>query len=151
MRAPAKFILTAALAACLTGAAVLATTATGQTAGSVIRLTVPVSAVRAHGTDVPPKGPSPGDSFQESYAPANPGQIIRQDAIAVATFDRGVFLGTITLTDGEIVYAGSTHDQDNTTYAILGGTGSYQAAQGTVTTHTISRSRVQITITTKPQ
>jgi hypothetical protein len=62
-----------------------------------------------------------------------------------------VFLGTITLTHGEIVYAGSTRDQDNTSYAILGGTGSYQGAQGKVTTHTISRARVQITITTQPQ
>jgi hypothetical protein len=151
MRAPAKFTLAAALAAILAGAAVVTATATGQPAASVTRLTVPISAVRAHATDVAPKGTSPGDGFEESYAPARPGQIIRQDAIAVATFDQGVFLGTITLKHGEIVYAGSTRDQDNTTYAILGGTGSYQAAQGTVTTHTISRSRVQITITTEPQ
>jgi hypothetical protein len=151
MRAPAKLTLAAALAACVTAAAVVTTTATGQPAANVIRLTVPVSAVHAHATDVAPKGPSPGDGFQESYTPARPGQVIRQDAIAVATFDRGVFLGTITLTHGEIVYAGSARDQDNSSYAILGGTGSYQGAQGNVTTHTISRARVQITITTQPQ
>jgi hypothetical protein len=150
MRAPAKLALAAALAAGLTAAAVVTATAAGQPAASVIRLTVPVSAVRAHATDVAPKGFSPGDSFQESYTPARPGQVIRQDAVAVATFNRGVLLGTITLKQGEIVYAGSTHDQDNTSYAILGGTGSYQGAQGTVTTHTTSRSRVQITITTQP-
>ncbi len=150
MRVPAKFTLAAVLAACLTAAAVITATATGQPAARVIRLTVPVSAVRTHGTDVAPKGPSPGDGFQESYAPGRPGQVIRQDSIAVATFGQGVFLGTITLKDGEIVYAGSTRDQDNTTYAILGGTGSYQGAQGTLTTHAISRSRVQITITTQP-
>ncbi len=151
MRVPAKTTRAAALAAVVAAAAIVTTTATGQPAARVIRFTVPVSAAHAHGTDVAPKGMSPGDGFQESYAPARPGPVIRQDAIAVATFDQGVFMGTVTLKSGEIVYAGSTRDQDNTTYAILGGTGSYQAAQGTVTTHTISRSRVQITIITKPQ
>lgn len=151
MRARAKFTLAAALAVVLAGAAVITATATGQPAARVIRLTVPTSAVRAHATDLAPKGTSPGDGFQESYVPTRPDQVIRQDAIAVATFDQGVFLGTIMLTHGEIVYAGSTRDQDNATYAILGGTGSYQAVQGTVTTHTISRSRVRITITTEPQ
>jgi hypothetical protein len=112
---------------------------------------VPVSAVRAHATDVAPKGFSPGDGFQESYAPARPSQVIRQDAVAVATFDQGVFLGTVTLKQGEIVYAAGTRDQDNTSYAILGGTGRYQGAQGTVTTRTVSRSRVQITIAIQPQ
>ena len=151
MRDHAKFALAAALAAVLAIAAVITATATGQPVARVIRLTVPMSAVRAHSTDVAPKGTSPGDGFQESYAPARPDQVIRQDAIAVATFDQGVFLGTITLKHGEIIYAGSTGDQDNTAYAIIGGSGSYQAAQGTVTTHTISRSRVRITITTEPQ
>jgi len=95
MRAPVKFTLVAALTACLTVAAVLTATATGQREARVIRLTVPISAVRAHETDIAPKGESPGDSFQESYSPARPGQVIRQDAIAIGTFDRGVFLCTI--------------------------------------------------------
>lgn len=151
MRAPAKFTLASALIALLTGAAVATANTSGQPGASVIRLSVPTAAVRAHGTDVAPKGASPGDTFQESYAPARPSKVIRQDAIAVATFGRGVFLGTITLKDGEIVYGGSADDQDNSAYAILGGTGGYHDAQGTVTTHAISPSRVQITITTQPQ
>ena len=151
MRAPAKLTLAAALAVLLTSAAIITATATGQPGASVIRLTVPISAVRANETDVAPKGESPGDGFQESYTPARPGQVIRQDAIAIGTFDRGVFLGTITLRQGVIVYGGSTYDQDNTAYAILGGTGTYQGAQGTVTTHAISRTSVQVTITIEPR
>ncbi len=151
MSVHAKFTVPALLAALLAGATVTTAIATGQAGGSVIRLTVPVSAVHAHATKVAPRGMSPGDGFQESYRPTHPGEVIEQDAIAVATFDGGVFLGTITLEHGEIVYAGSTQDQDNTTYAIVGGTRSYQDVRGTVTTHTISRTRVQITITTAPQ
>src|ERR1700722_3654063 len=147
----AKLTVPALLAVLLAAATVIPATATGRVGENVIRFTVPVSAVHAHATKVAPKGMSPGDGFQESYRPTHPGAVIHQDAIAVATFDGGIFLGTITLKHGELVYAGSTQDQDNTTYAIVGGTRSYQDARGTVTTHTISRTRVQITIMTTPQ
>jgi hypothetical protein len=53
--------------AALTTAAIAATSATGHPGATLIRFTVPVSAVRSHGIDVPPKGPSAGDDSQESY------------------------------------------------------------------------------------
>jgi hypothetical protein len=136
------------LAATIATAALAATSATGHTRATVIRFTVPVGAVRGHGIDVPPKGPSAGDGFQESYVPAVATQLRRQDAIGISTFGRATFLGTITLKNGQIVYAGTTNNQDNTAYAILGGTGAYRTARGTVTTHTLPHSRVEITIAT---
>ncbi|HTU31034.1 MAG TPA: hypothetical protein VMF07_16720 [Solirubrobacteraceae bacterium] len=150
MRAPGKIILAATLTASLTGAAALATTATGRPEPQVIQVTVPINAVHAHETDTPPKGPSPGDGFQASYVPARPTEVLREDLVGIGTFGRGVGLATIQLRHGEIVYAGSTRDQDNTVYAILGGTGIYLGATGSVTTHTISRSQVQLTIATQP-
>jgi hypothetical protein len=137
-----------AAAAAITTAALAATSATGRTGATVIRFTVPVSAVRSHGIDVPPKGRSAGDSFQESYVPSAATHVRRQDAIGISTFGRATFLGTITLKNGQIVYAGTTNNQDDTAYAILGGTGAYGTARGTVTTHTLSQGRVEITIAT---
>jgi hypothetical protein len=148
MRTTTKLSLTVALAALVTGAAQLTASAQGHAAKTVIRLTVPINAVRAHGTDIAPKGPSAGDGFQESYIATQPGELRRQDAIGIATFQRGIFLGTITLNNGQIVYAGSTNNQDNTAYAILGGTGTYQTARGTLTTHPLPHGRLQITIAT---
>jgi hypothetical protein len=140
--------LTLVAAAAITAAALAATSATGRTGATVIRFTVPVSAVRSHGIDVPPKGSSAGDGFQESYVLAAAGKLRRQDAIGISTFGRATFLGTITLKNGQIVYAGTTNNQDDTAYAILGGTGAYETARGTVTTHTLPQGRVEITIAT---
>jgi hypothetical protein len=132
--------------AALGGVAALAGSATGASGPSVIRLKVPIAAARAHQIDAPPRGPSPGDSFQESYRPAHAGMIRGQDAVGIGTFDRGMFLGAITLANGQIVYAGATTNQDDTEYAIVGGTGAYRDARGTVTTHSLAHARVLITI-----
>ncbi len=113
------------------------------------RLTVSLSSVRFHATHVGSKGLSPGDGFQESWLPNHPGAARRQDAVAIATFQQGVFLGTVTFKDGQIVYTGSTNNQDNATYAIIGGTGTDQGARGTLSTHSLPHGRLQITITTE--
>jgi hypothetical protein len=101
---------------------------------------------RFHVTDVPPKGPSPGDSFQESNMPRGVAAPRRQDAIGTATFNRVTVLGTITLHNGQIVYAGTVSSQDDAVYAILGGTGTYHAARGTLTVRALPRGRADITI-----
>ena len=77
-----------------------------------------------------PKGAT-GDLFEESYEPTGPGPIRRQDLLGVGTYQaHGIFLGTVNLSGGQIVYASSTTDQDNNTYAVLGGTGKYVGARG---------------------
>jgi hypothetical protein len=149
MRTVTKHILLVALTLTAGTAALITTTnAAGQTGPSVMRLIVPLSYVHFHATGVGPKGISPGDGFQESWLPSHPAAASRQDAIAIATFRQAVFLGTITLNDGQLVYAGSTNNQDNAVYAIIGGTGRYQGARGTMNTHSLPRARLQITITT---
>lgn len=136
-------------AALLTTAALLissSTDANGQQAQSPIIATVPVSAVSAGGVSLAPKGAT-GDLFEESYEPTGPGPIRRQDLLGVGTYQaHGIFLGTVNLSGGQIVYAGSTTDQDNNTYAVLGGTGKYVGARGELTTKALSRTHVRITI-----
>jgi len=60
--------------------------------------------------------------------------------------DVDALLGTVTLKNGQIVYAGTTTDQDDFQYAILGGSGAYSAARGTLTLHTVDRGHVRVTI-----
>ncbi|HTR69064.1 MAG TPA: hypothetical protein VMH41_02400 [Mycobacteriales bacterium] len=114
---------------------------------TTLRFTVPTAAVKAHATNVGPHAMSPGDGFQESYRPRNTGPLRRQDAIGIATYGRGMFLGSISVTGGQILYAGATDNQDHTSYAILGGTGRYARASGTVQLRPISSTRVRITLT----
>ncbi len=132
----------------LSAVALLATVgrASAQSAPSPITVTVPVADVTADGVSLRPKGPM-GDLFEESYRPSTPGVIQRQDAVGVGTAQgHGVFVGTVNLKRGQIIYAGSTTDQDDNTYAVLGGTGGYIGAHGVLITKTISRTQVQITI-----
>ena len=77
-----------------------------------------MSAVSAGGVSLAPKGAT-GDLFEESDKPTGPGPIRRQDLLGVGTYQaHGIFLGTVNLSGGQIVYAGSTTDQDNNTYAV---------------------------------
>lgn len=145
MRLATKLVPAAALTALITSAA-LGTAAAGHAAQTVIHFTVRVNTARFHVTDMPPKGPSPGDSFQESNMPQGPAPIRRQDAIGTATFNRVTVLGTITLQSGQIVYAGSIRSQDNAVYAVLGGTGDYAGARGTLSARSLPRGRADITI-----
>jgi hypothetical protein len=139
-----------ALAPAVVAVAVAANAASGSTGATIIRFTVPTSAVQAHGSDVAPKGQSPGDGFQESYIPKTAGRLRRQDAVAIGVFrGGGTFLGTLTLSNGQIVYAGTTTNQDDATYAIIGGTGRFATTSGTVTTQSVPGNRVRITIRTR--
>ncbi len=145
MRLATRLVPAAVLTALITSAA-LGTAAAGHTAQTVIHFTVRVSSARFHVTDVPPNGPSAGDSFQESNSPPRAAALRRQDAIGIATFQRATVLGTITLKNGQIVYAGTIKNQDNAVYAILGGTGTYNAARGTLTVRALPQGRAEITI-----
>jgi hypothetical protein len=103
-----------------------------------IHLVVPVGAVHARrGKEV---------AMASSYIPRSGAAIVRQDAFGVATFGVGVFFGAITLKDGQIVYGGATDNQDAFSYAILGGSGTYAGAAGTVTLKPLSRTKVSVTI-----
>ncbi len=120
--------------------------ARAQASQDRITVIVPVGDVSAGGASLAPKGQM-GDLFEESYRPSSSGAVERQDAIGVgAAGGRGVFLGTVNLKGGQIIYAGSTDDQDDTTYAVLGGTGRYVGSHGLLTTSTINRAHVRITI-----
>lgn len=143
-----KYALATAVALIASATAVIATTAPAETGPSVTRLIVPLNYVHFHATSSGSKAISPGDGFQESWLPPHPATASRQDAVAIATFRQAVFLGTITLKDGQLVYAGSTNNQDNAVYAVIGGTGIYPGARGTMSTHPLSHARLQITITT---
>ena len=115
---------------------------------TVLRFRVPVAEVRAHSTDNPPHDVSAGDTFQESYKPRAKSALRHQDSIATATFGgRATFLGTVNLTGGQIVYAGTTTNQDDNVYSILGGTGRYRSAAGTLALHPASRRVETVTIT----
>jgi hypothetical protein len=153
MSANSRSIRTTGLAIAATAAVVIAGTpmiARGSSpshdAIATMRFNVPIAAVRAHGINVGPHRMSPGDSFQESYRPAHATGLRRQDAIGIATYGRGMFLGSITVSGGQLIYSGATNNQDDTSYAIVGGTGKYAEAAGTVRLHPISRTRVQITV-----
>jgi len=148
MRTITKYALVIALAATASTAALITTNAAGQTGPSVMRLIVPLGYVHFHATSNGSKGISPGDGFQESWLPPHSAGASRQDAVAIATFRQAIFLGTITLKDGQLVYAGSTNNQDNAVYSIIGGTGRYQGDRGTMSTHPLPHGRLQITITT---
>ena len=148
MRPIRKYVLATAVALIASATAIIATTAAAKARPNVIRLIVPLSYVHFHATNSGSKGISPGDGFQESWLPPHSATASRQDAIAIATFRQAVFLGTITLTKGQLVYAGSTNNQDNAVYAIIGGTGRYQGARGTMSTRSLAHGRLQITITT---
>ncbi|HZS23458.1 MAG TPA: hypothetical protein VFA30_00605 [Gaiellaceae bacterium] len=125
----------------LAGAAFAAQSHAQSSAATRITVVVPIASIRA-------ADPSKSvGHFRESYVPKRPAAILGQTAVGLATFDRGTLLGTITLRGGQIVYAASTADQDNATYAILGGTGRYVGATGTVATKTLDRAHVRVTIT----
>jgi len=55
-------------------------------------------------------------------------------------------IAAVNLAGGQIVYAASTGNQDDTTYAILGGTGKFVGATGTVAYHALNRQTVRVTI-----
>lgn len=148
MRTLTKYVLATTLVLTCSAAAVITTNAAGQTGPSVMRLIVPLSYVHFHATSNGSKAISPGDGFQESWLPPHAATPSRQDAVAIATFRQAIFLGTITLKDGQLVYAGSTNNQDNATYAIIGGTGHYQGDRGTMSTRSLPQGSLQITITT---
>ena len=123
------------------GGAVAGVAAARGSSTQTITLVVPLAQVRAQD----PQKPAPPSYFRETWAP-NSRQVVRQDSVGFVNFGAGTFLGTITLRSGQIVYAATTSDQDNTTYAILGGTRTYSSARGTVTLHTIDNGHVGITI-----
>lgn len=54
---------------------------------------------------------------------------------------------TMRVKGGRIVYVGSTFDMDEATYAIVGGTGRFVGAAGTVALHALDRSTVRVTAT----
>jgi hypothetical protein len=110
-------------------------------------ITIVVPLAQVHAQD--PKKPAPPYYFRETWAP-NSSQVVRQDQVGFVNFGAGTFLGTITRHDGQIVYAATTKDQDNTTYAILGGTRAYATARGTVTLHTLDARHVRVTIRLAP-
>jgi hypothetical protein len=112
-----------------------------STGGHTIRVIVPVGQVLAReGTGV---------NFRSSYIPHGKSAIVRQDSFGIGTFvNEGLFLGAVTLHNGQIVYSGATANQDDFSYAILGGNGAYADARGTVTLHPISKTQVAVTIKT---
>jgi hypothetical protein len=105
-----------------------------------IRVVVPVR-------DVLAREGRGGVAFASTYIPKGKSPIVRQDAFAVGTFvNHGVFLGAITLDDGQLIYAGATGNQDNFAYSILGGTGAYAGSGGTVALRSLSQTKVLVTI-----
>ena len=114
--------------------------ASGAEGAKPITFIVPVASVRA-------QDPATSASyFRESWTPGHDSPVVRQDSVGFSEFGRGTFLGTVTLTNGQIVYAGTTSDQDDFQYAIIGGTGAYAASRGTLTLRTIDQGHVRVTI-----
>jgi len=123
------------------GGAVAGIAAARGGSSRTITIIVPLAQVQAHD----PTRPAPPYYSRETWAP-NSSQVVRQDQVGFVNFGAGTFLGTITRRDGQIVYAATTKDQDNTTYAILGGSGAYATARGTVTLHALDARHVRVTI-----
>ena len=148
---PREVHLPAALAAVLAAATVITATATGQAGASVIRLTVPVSAVHAHATKVAPKGMSPGDGFQESYGqprPAKSSARMRSPSQpSTGEYSSARSRSSTARSFTPAVRKTKTTPPTRSSAAQA----ATKTSAGTVTTHTISRTRVQITITTEPQ
>ena len=132
----------AAVACALVASTAFVHSASGDSNPGTITFVVPVSSVRAQD---PSKTAGP-DYFRETWTPKRAAPVVRQDSVGFVEFDRGTFLGTVTLARGQIVYGGTTQDQDDFQYAILGGSGSYADARGTLTLHTIDRGHVRVTI-----
>jgi hypothetical protein len=129
----------ALLLALAAAAAVAIWSATASSSGTrTIRVVVPIAQVKARG--------GTAVNFRESYTAPDGSSILRQDAIGIATVTNGMFFGAITLHDGQIVYGGATTNQDDFAYAVLGGSGAFADARGTVTTQTLSKTRVAVTI-----
>ena len=129
----------------LGSATVVVHSASSNNTSGTITFEVPTASVKAQGPATTAGSAAP-DYFREAWTPKHALPVVRQDSVGFVEFDRGTFLGTITLTHGQIVYAGTTNDQDNFQYAILGGTGAYADARGTLTLRTVDQSHVRVTI-----
>lgn len=134
-------VVALALAAAVAGIA-RAEPAGGQTRISFV---VPIASVKAQDPAMRAGSAAP-DYFREAWTPRHSRTVVRQDGVGFLEFREGTFLGTVTLERGQIVYAGTTTDQDDFQYAILGGSGVYAAARGTLTLHKVDRAHVRVTI-----
>jgi hypothetical protein len=119
--------------------AVLATGATGVPPEATDTRTYTVDLARAVGNDIdaPPKGPSLGDTFQSHAALLGPGGS-RAGSVHLSgvgtTRSGGILTGVLHVAGGDLVFQNFTIDLDNATYAVVGGTGAFVGAHGTVTT-----------------
>ena len=88
-------------------------------------------------------------SLSETYLSGHTGARDIREVHQVSTEVPGngvMTTATMRLKGGEIVFAGATADMDEATYAIVGGTGHFTGASGTVTLHAVSRSTVRVTV-----
>jgi len=88
-------------------------------------------------------------SLSESYSSGRTGpRAIRSihQASTEIPGNRVMTTATMRLQGGEIVFGGSTANMDEATYAIVGGTGRFTGAGGSVSLHGLNRSTVRVTV-----
>ena len=137
-----RAVIVAAVSAGLIGT-VLAVTATGSTSTSstTTRLHLIEHPVNEHVVDLPPSGDSQGDLFPFSnllFNAANDHQVGRDQGNCIRTNPRrGEWQCSWTnkLADGQITVEGPFYDTRDSRLAIIGGTGIYRDAHGTMLLH----------------
>ena len=138
-----RAIVAAVAAAALVGT-VLAVTASGSTASTAagtVRLHLIEHPVNEHVVDLPPAGDSQGDQFPFSnllFNAANTRQVGRDQGNCIRTNPRrGEWQCSWTnkIADGQITVEGPFYDTRDSRLAIIGGTGIYRDAHGTMLLH----------------
>ena len=134
----------AAVAAAALVGTVLAVTASGSTSSTgaaTIRLHLIEHPVNEHVVDLPPAGDSQGDQFPFSnllFNAANTRQVGRDQGNCIRTNPRrGEWQCSWTnkIADGQITVEGPFYDTRDSRLAIIGGTGIYRDAHGTMLLH----------------
>jgi allene oxide cyclase len=121
----------------------LAMAATGSSTSGQMRTTLHVveHPVNEHVVDLPPKGDSQGDLFPFSnllFNASNTSQVGRDQGNCIRTNPaRGEWQCSWTnkLADGQITVEGPFYDTRDSRLAIIGGTGIYRDAHGTMLLH----------------
>lgn len=161
-----RSMIATGLVAALVTLAVAAVAATGavKTAAAPADRTfqVTLEPKAMHDTDLKPKGPSAGDGWTGAGPIKENGGLVGRVEVASTLLDPKyqamIQHGTLILTDGTISYSGTAVGKrppstsiplETSLFSIVGGTGAYVGAQGTLSIASVAKSTTKVVATLK--